>query len=141
MASVQELTKKKREVEGQLEEASKQLKELKEEADTLRDTESAEAQHVQVDTMHNSIHDMIVTHLGISLAQDFVRSLFGGHNEDAEEVHMMQCFSFGTDWCFQIGWTCVSGSKHLLALLLLRTSSDVRKDRETPAASTSMHTK
>ena len=51
MASVQELTKKEREVEGQLEEASKQLKELKEEADTLRDRETAEAQHVQVHIM------------------------------------------------------------------------------------------
>ncbi len=47
-AAVQELTEKERALEGELEEATKQVRALKEEADNLRETEIAEAQHVQV---------------------------------------------------------------------------------------------
>lgn len=47
-AAVKELTEKERRLEGEVEEASKQVRALREEGDTLRDTESAEAQHVQV---------------------------------------------------------------------------------------------
>lgn len=47
-ATVQELTKKERSLEAELEEANKQLRALKDEADNLKDTETAEAQHVQL---------------------------------------------------------------------------------------------
>lgn len=49
VAAVQQLTQREQEVEGQLEEASKQLRQLQEEADALRDAETAEAQHAQVE--------------------------------------------------------------------------------------------
>ena len=45
---MQELTEKERSLEAELEEANKQVRALKEEADNLKDTETAEAQHVQV---------------------------------------------------------------------------------------------
>ena len=47
-AAVKELTERERRLEGELEEATKQVRDLKEEADNLKDTESSEAQHVQV---------------------------------------------------------------------------------------------
>ena len=47
-ATVQELTKKERSLEAELEEATKQVRALKDEADNVKDTETAEAQHVQV---------------------------------------------------------------------------------------------
>lgn len=47
-AAVLELREKERALEGELEEASKQVRALKEESDNLKDTETAEAQHVQV---------------------------------------------------------------------------------------------
>lgn len=49
-AAVKELTDRERRLEGELEEATKQVRDLKEEADNLRDTETSEAQHVQVQT-------------------------------------------------------------------------------------------
>jgi len=47
-AAVKELTERERRLEGELEEATKQVRDLKEEADNLKDTETSEAQHVQV---------------------------------------------------------------------------------------------
>ncbi len=47
-ATVKELTERERRLEGELEEATKQVRDLKEEADNLKDTETSEAQHVQV---------------------------------------------------------------------------------------------
>lgn len=47
-AAVKELTKRERRLEGELEEATKQVRDLKEEGDNLKDTETSEAQHVQV---------------------------------------------------------------------------------------------
>ncbi|DBB00026.1 hypothetical protein WJX77_003476 [Trebouxia sp. C0004] len=46
-AAVKELTERERRLEGELEEAIKQVRDLKEEADNLKDTETSEAQHVQ----------------------------------------------------------------------------------------------
>ncbi len=45
---MKELTERERRLEGELEEATKQVRDLKEEADNLKDTETSEAQHVQV---------------------------------------------------------------------------------------------
>ena len=47
-AAVKELSERERRLEGELEEATKQVRDLKEEADNLKDTETSEAQHVQV---------------------------------------------------------------------------------------------
>lgn len=45
---MQQLTEKERSLEAQLEEANKQVRALKEDADNLKDTETAEAQQAQV---------------------------------------------------------------------------------------------
>lgn len=45
---MQQLTDRERSLEAQLEEANKQVRALKEDADNLKDTETVEAQHVQV---------------------------------------------------------------------------------------------
>ena len=45
---MQQLTERERSLEGQLEDANKQVRALKEDADNLKDTETVEAQHVQV---------------------------------------------------------------------------------------------
>ena len=45
---MQQLTEKERSLEAELEEANKQVRALKEDADNLKDTETVEAQHVQV---------------------------------------------------------------------------------------------
>lgn len=45
---MQQLTERERSLEAQLEEANKQVRALKEDADNLKDTETVEAQHAQV---------------------------------------------------------------------------------------------
>lgn len=47
-AAVQQLTEQERKLEGEVEEAGKAVRARKEEADTLKDTENADVQHVQV---------------------------------------------------------------------------------------------
>ena len=45
---MQQFSERERSLEAQLEEANKQVRALKEDADNLKDTETVEAQHVQV---------------------------------------------------------------------------------------------
>lgn len=45
---MQQLTERERSLEAQLEEANKQVRALEEDADNLKETETAEAQHAQV---------------------------------------------------------------------------------------------
>lgn len=47
-AAVHELTEQERKLEGEVEEAGKAVRGHKEEADALKDSENADAQHVQV---------------------------------------------------------------------------------------------
>ena len=68
-AAVTELTQQERKLEAEVEEAGKAVRARKDEADALKDTENADAQHVQVCQGHLKGMPGIVNHASAMLYQ------------------------------------------------------------------------